>query len=229
VGNSIPVMVGGTLLVALACLELAIAANEREDWGPRVARTIPRNPLVRPLAFLVYSGAAGGITIAAVLYAAAVLSGLAWRHLVPDPLTESTWPVVLQVWAALGLYTWCYTLSAVLVRRLLQQWVKRVHTWVVGMVLLLLGTSVPFLVLYLLYTDPLRRGFQEPLWAVTNPFVSIAFLLPHRLPLPEGEYAAACLSVLSAWAVLVGVLNARWFAAQVGRFRPAAAAEPVSK
>ncbi|MCS7046578.1 MAG: hypothetical protein NZO58_09505, partial [Gemmataceae bacterium] len=50
-----------SLLVFFA---LMISINERETWTARVARTIPRNPLLRLPAMLVYSGAAGGVLFA---------------------------------------------------------------------------------------------------------------------------------------------------------------------
>src|SRR5262249_7189048 len=51
----------------LVGLSIGIAIHEREHWGMRVARTIPRAPLLRLLAFPLYSGAAGGILFSLLL------------------------------------------------------------------------------------------------------------------------------------------------------------------
>ena len=48
------------IVLVIRYIQLLISINERDSWGPRVARAIPRSQLLRPLAFLFYSGAAGG-------------------------------------------------------------------------------------------------------------------------------------------------------------------------
>src|SRR5262249_52110661 len=68
-GNETPFTYWPVSTGILILLCLLIAINERERWSPRVARTIPKNWLVRLPAFLVYSGAAGGVLFAGLLMA----------------------------------------------------------------------------------------------------------------------------------------------------------------
>jgi hypothetical protein len=50
----------------LFSLQFAISVCERDGWGARVARRIPRSPLLRVPAFIFYSGAAGGIAFGVI-------------------------------------------------------------------------------------------------------------------------------------------------------------------
>ena len=56
-----PVYIWMVFGVALAATHMQVAVSERDRWGPRVARAIPRRAWLRPAAFVFYSGAAGGV------------------------------------------------------------------------------------------------------------------------------------------------------------------------
>jgi hypothetical protein len=62
----------------LACLLftalLIPVLGERDAWGPRVRRTIPCNKLLRLLAFLVYTGSAGGILWCSLMFGATLFA-----------------------------------------------------------------------------------------------------------------------------------------------------------
>src|SRR5579875_2117160 len=47
--------------LTLLCAQLLVVINEREQWGLRVRRTIPRRGWLRGPLFLLYSGSAGGV------------------------------------------------------------------------------------------------------------------------------------------------------------------------
>src|SRR5207247_851570 len=71
----------------LIFFSLVIAINERERWSPRVARTIPRNWLLRPFAFLFYSGAAGGLLFAGLLLGLQTLAHVLFQTWYPTVAT----------------------------------------------------------------------------------------------------------------------------------------------
>src|SRR5262249_23280658 len=69
------------LSVLMFCLQIIISINERDTWGMRVKRTIPRWWIFRPFAFLLYSGAAGGVILAALgLLATAATGTFLWWY-----------------------------------------------------------------------------------------------------------------------------------------------------
>jgi len=224
-----------TWLNCMACLcslAMVIAINEREHWTPRVARTIPRRRWLRLPAFLLYSGGAGGVLFALVLFGLTclVLAGL--RALF---LGNGTWKPGQRsdVWqwtdfscsVLLILYTYDYALAAVFVRRHLYK-VKAIYTWVVMVVLLAAGSGLPFLAAFLfLYPD---WSFDTHYyWLVSIPFTAF-YAASHGA---RYDYAMAFFYFAGCMAVLVTVLNVPWFAKQIHRFRPyrraPVAAEPL--
>lgn len=57
----------------IAWMITAVAAmGERDTWTTRVRRAIPRNPLLRAIAFLIYTGSAGGVIFSGIMFAATV-------------------------------------------------------------------------------------------------------------------------------------------------------------
>ena len=73
-----PLTVWVVVMTVLGCLAVVVAVNEREQWSPRTARTIPRRWWLRVPAFLFYSGAAGGVLHALLLFALTGLTVLLW-------------------------------------------------------------------------------------------------------------------------------------------------------
>ena len=78
VNGFIPIMVWAASHIFLHAIGLFIAVSERERLGSRVRRTIPRRRLLRPLAFLFYSGAAGGVVWSTLIITLTVLSAVEW-------------------------------------------------------------------------------------------------------------------------------------------------------
>jgi hypothetical protein len=220
--EGIPVLVWMVGMVVLFCLQLAIAINERDHWGPRVARTIPRRWWLRPPAFLFYSGAAGGVLLAMLMIgltvAAAEFATEAWRDRFPlrGPKAGET---VLEVAVVIALFTFCYGLSGVLVRGLLRDRVRPVYTWLVSLVLLGLGSALPALAAYFWYHDRnyLPRESIE-WWLLPNPILAVVEVVSGRNW--GTNFDTACLWFTGSWAVLVALLCLPWFLRQVDRFRP---------
>src|SRR5439155_4608279 len=100
---------------------------------------------------------------------------------------------------------------------------RPIATWVLALLLLGLGSILPYLFAYFLYPRALYyAATEEDLWRVTNPFVSVEDAMYHRRvgPYPTGGsplyssrssavdvFDAPCLPFLAGWAGVVTVLG----------------------
>jgi hypothetical protein len=217
--------------VPLLALYVVIAINERERWTPRVARTIPRRWWLRVPAFLFYSGAAGGILHALLLFALTGVIVLLWfdgtwvSHgygpMGPagrgaPPYLRNYLLLSFEVVAMLFLYIYCYGLTAVALRRLLLPKEQAIFTWVVAAFLMAVGSAVPLLLAFLVHGS--RWNFYSDYgWMLFNPIAGM---------IAAGEGATRphvrdffFLTVL-VWAAVATLLNLPWFFRQMARFRP---------
>ena len=112
-------MVCGALLSVALCFVLA----ERESWTPRVRRRIPRSGPLRFLAWLFYTGSAGGVLWCFALGMATLLDWLCtechWQ--LPPRCLSGASDAAEILWVMLGvlLFAWCYSMSGLLVRRII--------------------------------------------------------------------------------------------------------------
>jgi hypothetical protein len=217
--------------VILFSLQLLISINERDHLGPRVTRTIPRSLWLRAPLFLLYSGAAGGVLFSTLVLAAtlglpALLAQLAPRFgltIALGPAPEADMRLVTHIMTLVALYTFCYSLTAVWVRNLiLRAYMPTYVNWVIALILLGVGSTVPFLILYGFFHDDYRFGARDlTWWLVANPFASIMDLNLDRRSMRMG-FDAPGLQFTTVWAGLLTVLNLPWFLRQVSGFRPPA-------
>ena len=107
-----PVYIWTMYSTILLCIQLFINVNERDRWGPRVTRHIPRFPLLRLPVFLFSSGAAGGVTLSVLLLLGTFLLARVVVVGLPGQMRATTTVPVAKFTAALALYTYCYCLSA---------------------------------------------------------------------------------------------------------------------
>jgi hypothetical protein len=211
----------------LASLQIMIAINEREYWTPRVARTIPRNLLLRVPAFLLYSGSVGGLLYALLLF------GLLWvgtvlilalapaasvAAFVPPGLyaAPASWagPVMttLKIMTVIGLYIYAYGMTAVLVRRLGRRRVRVVDTWALMILVMAIGCAVPIMISFAVFKHEWPYGLF-----LSNP-VAAAIAIGEGARFPDR--APVFLLFVGIWAVAVTVLSLNWFLRQLLRFRP---------
>jgi hypothetical protein len=214
-------------LVVLLCAQILISINEREQWGLRVKRTIPRRAWLRGPLFLLYSGSAGGVMFAVLLLILTIaLPNIAldyWsdyffsslgRFLI-EANRRNTIALVL-----IALYTFDYCMLAVWLRYvLLAKWVKPISTWVLALILWGLGFSLPFLLLFLFQNEAMRRGYQDPWFLITNPFPTFYTCVIARTT-ESDEFVYPCLMVLSGWGLLMLLGCFPWMVRQIGRFHP---------
>jgi hypothetical protein len=197
--------------VALLNLQMIIAINEREKWAPRVARTIPRNWLLRVPAFLLYSGAAGGIFFAILLTVSTHLAVKIFLDRNPGFRTFGHDQEIAEAMTLVTLFVFCYCMTAVLIRRwLLASRVKPIHTWILAAVAMALCSSIPYLVAHLVRSNRYYYQHDYYLYLIANPFYA---------PFDE-MHRETYQWFTGIWAGVVALLNIPWAMRQIARFRP---------
>lgn len=207
-----------TSVLILLCL--LIAVNERERWSPRVSRTIPRNWLLRGPAFLLYSGAAGGILFAGLLMGLLTLGVLGFETWSPGagirPGRSSTnASTMYSIMSIAVLYTYCYALTAVLLRTWLFPGVQPVFNWLIMIFLIAIGSLVPFLISVLIFMGSWDYR-EQYYWLFANPGAAMFECADMRSSLHREEFMVFA----GIWACLVTLVNLPWFYRQVAGFRP---------
>jgi hypothetical protein len=226
--SPIPLMVWMISVTVLFCLQILSAINEREQWGVRVARTIPRRWWLRGPAFLFYSGAVGGVLFAILLIASSIglSSYLLWNgHEFFNFLSyfdvERIYQRIIMVMVLIALYVFNYCLTAVFLRGVLfHGTLKPLFNWVLALVLGLMGIAAPYVILFLFDNDQLRFGQIDPWWLITNPFATIFEYSTEWRRGTETNFRTGSLIFLIGWAALATVLCMPWAMRQVRRFRP---------
>ena len=207
VNNFTPIAVWATLNILLYSIGLFVAVSERERLGSRVRRTIPRRWLLRPLAFLFYSGAAGGVAWSFLMIILTLLFMGIWLIAFPQMQTEDNIRAIGAL-ACLALYAFSYALGASLIRRrFLAHRVTGAYTWVIALILLGVTTTIIPLALFFL------SGNWNKEWLVASP------LGPFLFSDTEG-FVSNSIAIASVCAVFVGVLSLPWFIRRIGDFRP---------
>lgn len=206
---------------------LLVAVCERDEWGPRVRRRIPRSPLLRAPAWFLYSGAAGGIAFATTGAALSAAGLWAWQTLTPHATWPTRWWGPAVVAGLMTGYAYCFGLTAVLVRRAAgNTGFRPFHTWLVALILFGLGCIVPYLARLVFY--PRRYGYGYPddiIWMyLPNPVVMI-----EDATSVTNAHTELTVLFLAVWGVAVTLLNLRWLAKQVHDFRPPDEAEDAAE
>jgi hypothetical protein len=205
-----PLVAWAVVQFVLATLVLASAIGEREAWGPRVARTIPVAPFRRALAFLFYSGGAGGTLWASLLFAVTVVAFNVSAALIPavdgtrvERLTRDLLEAALCMIA--------YALSGLLIRRrAFRGRIPPRATWAVATALLVVIAVIPPVLFLVRYHE-------------TQVFSDYFYLAALGNPAPVPGYARGGpvrLIVLLLWCAAVAAANRDWFAGQLQRFHP---------
>lgn len=207
----IPLQIWAWCQVGIASMALLSAVGERESWGPRVARAIPRGGVRRALAFLFFSGSGGGILWSAAMLGATVAVFLASATLAnqtlssaPVDVRESTVQLAAAATAILA-----YALTSVRIhRRFLAPKVPQKNTWaVMALMLIVFAVIAPLAAtLHWVETNQFQRAFDVSI--MFNPFAMIQ----------SSEMASARALVLAFWLTMMIFMSAPWFLAQWRRF-----------
>jgi hypothetical protein len=203
------------------CIQFCISICERERWGPRMRRNIPQAAWKRLPAFLFFTGSAGGVAFSGLLGFLTLLSTWWWCEAF-DSTTRGhdTALNMMMIMLVISMYTWCYGLSAVLVRaHVLAGQLKPAFTWLVGLLLVGLGSSIPAVIAMIFFSEQMRYNTDGGWWMLPNPFMAVYEFIPGFMSAANVDFQTLSLWFLGTWAVLVTVLCMPWFIAQMRHFR----------
>ena len=196
-----------------ACMLAAV--GERTDWGARIRRKIPTNPALRTGAFVLYTGAAGGLTW--VLIMTLLTAGVLWASLAAvTTVGRGSLGRDSEIMLGLTFFAYAYCVTAALLRRyVLRRFLSERHTSVLAIALLCLGCLLPLLAAHLLLTGTRGHGASYIIantagwWNAMNPFM-----------LWESRCRNLCLTTAGVWAAVAATLSVPWYLEQLARFRP---------
>lgn len=228
----IPLIIWYWCVTTLLGFTLLMAFHERESWGPRIARTIPKNILLRIPAFLFYNGSAGGVFYSCLLLCACTVGLLAWQQyvlgssIVPTSRYEPTLELFIRPASIIFLYLYAYGMTAVFVRRTLLRRIPAVFTWAIILFLLVIFCLTPLFISYAIYTIDRSTGFYWDYeanfgWFLTHPWV--AAVESNWNVFRQGnasERASYFTFFVVSWSLLVTVVNLPWLSKQLRNFQP---------
>jgi hypothetical protein len=209
--SHMPVIYWQIILNWIFALALFVAISERAQLGRRVMGTIPGSWVKRAIVFPFYSGAASGLFWACTGICLTLLTAWLWSKFFSSYSNHADLIGSLKWIGAMCLYFFCYALSAALLRRWLLVGVLSSLTWLIGLILMVCGIVVPFMIGYLLYFGDHWWDNDAYNWLVGNPFAWTD-------KTGRGMY----LVVAAVWGGIVALINLPWFIKRVREFRPAA-------
>jgi len=220
----IPIVLFVGYNLSVLCVQFIISTCERDSWGTRMTRAIPQNILLRLPAFLLYTGAAGGVLFTIGLLLATVLLGLLGDWLFAAGHAHDDTPIsfTLRLLGIIALYVVCYGLTGALIRYFfLRKQLRHSFTWVLTACLVGVGSILPWMFSIIFLLDGMR-GQTVYWWLVPNPFAAaFEFSLEGRAWRGGNEaFLSLVVLFLGAWLVLLVLPTLTWTLQQMLRFRP---------
>jgi len=197
---------------------LGLILAERESWSPRIRRYIPRSTVFRFLTWLFYTGSAGGAIWAILLMLCTM--GLGWVGAQSFPDKTGYEPNVFSMMLLISLFTWCYAMSGLFLRRIFAPASTPILSVVLGVMLLGLLSTIPLFIAYSLFGMRVRTYELPIAFIIMNPFVLVDWNVD-RSPF---------LIFQAGWGAVMLVLSVPWFRMQWKEFRrydPEPVPEPV--
>jgi len=207
----------GAWMVAMTLafsLTLLISICERQKLGPRVLRTIPRNRILRAPAFILYSGAASGISYSILMivgtFAAATLLAYVAPALVKGSFGINGLEESFAISISFALYAIGYSLTALSIRRFFFAHSTRPYiTMEIMLIILMAGEVIPLIIGFLMFTGSWDRLPGH--WYIGNPFAVFW----------DKDGAMGYAQIVCIWAIAVLAITLPWLRRQYLKFRPA--------
>jgi hypothetical protein len=209
IANDGPLMFWSLASAGVLSATLPLAMAERENWTPRLRRHIPRTLPARLLAWLFYTGSAGGVIWSAALGAVSLWVGYAiveWPGFFKSPIGSKH---ALNIMLGVAMFTWCYCLSGLFVRRMLIPRSPPLAGTTIAMLLLGVLGAAPLVVAYLVIGPEWQFESMPIAFAIANPFV-----------LSRSAHDQIVVRMfLGVWAGLALLVNLPWFSRQWRAFQ----------
>ena len=201
------------LVLALALL---VIVGEEETLSTRVRRAVPRRRALRRLAFLFYSGPAGGLVWVVLLAASTVfITLLAYANMSHGYGGQTT--ETLEVFTGVFLYAFAYAMTGILIQRLfLKRRLPASARWVVALLVMAAVSILPVLLALLSNRFSWDSRSLDAWYYYGNLFV-----------LGEEETRAAHICFAAVWACVSTLANMRWLRRQVRAFESVEIVEGV--
>lgn len=189
------------LSMVLLSIAMHVSASEPSVPSQRVRRSIPRNPLLRLLAFPFFSGPLSGWTWCLLIGFVSFL--VYFTASIPYPISSDE----LMSGVSFMLYFLAYSLMAAFLRRVtfIRRFCPESMTWLLGGFLIALGCILPFIANFIV--NP--TSGPDLLWELGNPFAAF-----------ESDDPAEHLVYATLLCSLLVLLNGRWLLGQLRSFRP---------
>jgi hypothetical protein len=185
-----------------------VSISEREQYGPRLRRLIPKNFLLRVPAFIFYSGAVNGMAFCMLMMTATIGFLYLVRYIFGGYINFGN-QEAMSISAALGFYASSYGLLAITIRRLFfrkELSFKANIMIVVGITSA--GSLLPIFAGFIFVHNPLYR--MDPMWFIGNPFVVFLY----------GRVIDECLTLTGFLTLLFFIFNVPWVVRGVLSFKP---------
>lgn len=215
-GDSDPVQAWKLGMTILFSVNLFVSICERQELGPRVLREVPTKKILRLPAFLLYSGAAGGVCYSIVMMAGTIIMTGLFLTIVPPPALK--WSVGTvdynAIATAITLYALGYSLTALTIRRILFAHSRRSGIMIeIILTLLMAAMGLPAIIGNVLHSQ--LRDMVPPAWYCGNPF---AFFW-HK------EELLGYMPVIGIWVTVALLVTLPWLMKQFLLFKRAAPVE----
>jgi ABC-type transport system involved in multi-copper enzyme maturation permease subunit len=208
------------IVTTILGFHILIFINDRDSWNHRIAKTIPTSVPLRVIAFLFYTGSAGGVIFCVSLIAISFgVWALALNFTSTAMINNDMWET-LNAYLVILFYGLAYSFLGIAFRRnFIADKVPASFNWVIGAVFLGIGTLGPLLLAFLFVKDAFRysNSAGASWWVLANPFAAASDMVDYRRNTSIFEYGYFYAS--STMLVIGFVLCFYWFTEQWKNFR----------
>lgn len=199
-------MIWVSIFVGILLLSLLIGCGEREKHGPRIRRDIPQPPLLRALAFIFFSGSAGGVIWSSIMLAMTLAISFTVAlfntdHDFMDGSFAATSLVAIML---------AYVMTATLLRWFFLRHLQPTHSnpvFAIG--LIAIGCLGPMLIQY--FVGGVGSLDRTSIWLVFNPFLPLMQLNSHSTYHSAFGIQAA---IVIVWLIFVSLPAGIWITEQ---------------
>lgn len=191
--------------VFIFCLKFFVAICEREEFGPRLRKTIPQNLIVRPFYYLFSSGAASGILYTVILMVLTLVIGFGFADMkFPSSIKDEEYAIPI----AFATYALGYCLLGLLIKRkFFANSTVNALPAIITIFLCCGGTVIPAVIGFMVKSNP--HALVDEVWYTGSPFVLFY----------DENLIYHCILFSSVITVALSALSLPWFIRQFAKFK----------